>query len=163
MKNILIIALPRSGGTSIMHQLAEKHNLKARFEPELTQWPVVPKNDVTKIIVDRFSMVDIISIAENYDNIILHSRHDIESTAESLATMHHHWGDESYAEKPWHADLLKEVPQWYLEQTNHRIVHCQLLMHVLSDELKVPIQYYEDLFDLNSKERLRKDIDRTLL
>lgn len=163
MKNILIIALPRSGGTSIMQQLAKEHNLKARFEPELTQWPVVPKNDVTKVIVDRFSMIDIISITENYDNIILHSRHDIISTAESLATMHHHWGDDSHAEKPWHADLLKEVPQWYLEQTCHRIVHCQLLMHVLSQELKLPIQYYEDLFDLNSKERLRKNLDRTLL
>lgn len=163
MKNILIIALPRSGGTSLMQQLAKKHKLGARFEPELTQWPVEPKDDVTKVIVDRFSMIDIISIAENYDNIILHSRHDIISTAESLATMLYHWGDDSHAEKPWHSDLLKEVPQWYLEQTCHRVVHCQLLMHVLSQELKLPIQYYEDIFDSNSNERLRKNLDRTLL
>jgi len=163
MKNILIIALPRSGGTAIMKKLAEENNLKTRFEPELTEWPVAPKNDVTKIIVDRFSMVDIIYIAENYEEVILHSRHDIEATAESLATMHHHYGKLSYADKPWHGDLLKEVPQWYLEQTCHRIVHCQLLMHVLSAELKLPIQYYEDLFDLNSKDRLRKDSEKTAL
>jgi len=28
----------------------------------------------------------------------------------------------------------------------------------LSDKLKIPIQYYEDLFDENSSERLRTDI-----
>jgi len=163
MKNILIIALPRSGGTAIMKKLAEENNLKARFEPELTEWPVAPKNDVTKIIVDRFSMVDIISISENYDEVILHSRHDIEATAESLANMHWGQGREATADKPWHSNDLLQIPQWFIEQTCHRIVHCQLLMHVLSAELKLPIQYYEDLFDLESKDRLRKFTETTTI
>ena len=51
MKNILIIALPRSGGTALMDMLAEEHTLKSRFEPELQSSSIEPKNDVTKIIV----------------------------------------------------------------------------------------------------------------
>ena len=77
--------------------------------------------------------------------------------------MHHHWGNDSHAEKPWHADLLKEVPQWYLEQTCHRVLHCQVLIEMLSNELNITPSYYEDMFDLNSKDRLRKDLDRTIL
>jgi len=163
MKNILIIALPRSGGTTLMKQYAEENKLSYRFEPELKEWPVAPKNDVTKVIVDRFSMVDIISIAENYDKVILHSRHDIEATAESLANMHWGQGREAVAEKPWHSNDLIQIPQWFIEQTSHRVVHCQLLMHVLSDELKIPIQYYEDLFDINSPDRLRKSTETTTI
>ena len=161
--SVLIIAMPRSGGTALMHQLADKHKLRARFEPELTQWPVEGKKDITKVIVDRFSFVDIISLCEEYDEVLLHSRNDTIACAESLATMHHHWGNDSHAEKPWHADLLKEVPQWYLEQTCHRVLHCQVLIEMLSNELNITPSYYEDMFDLNSKDRLRKDLDRTIL
>ena len=161
MKNILIIALPRSGGTALMEKLAKENNLKSRFEPELKEWPVSIKNDVTKVIVDRFSFLDIVAIAENYDKVILHSRHDIEATAESLANMHWGQGREGLAQRPWHSNDLLQIPQWFIEQANHRIVHCQLLMHVLSDELKLPIQYYENLFDENSNDRLRKFTENT--
>ena len=81
----------------------------------------------------------------------LHSRHDIEATAESLANMHWGQGREAVAEKPWHSNDLIQIPQWFIEQTSHRVVHCQLLMHVLSDELKIPIHNENHLQNCNLK------------
>ena len=165
MKNLLIIALPRSGGTTFMSKMGKELGLPVRFEPELTSWPVEPKNDVTKVIVDKFQFIDIVALAENYENVILHSRHDILACAESMAAMTWHWKDGTdHSQHPWKANKLASVPQWYIEQTCHRITHCQLLMHVLSQELNLPIQYYEDMYDLNSDERFRKETgDDTLI
>lgn len=163
MKNILIVALPRSGGTAVMELLASTNNLTPRFEPEL-QMPIIePKNDVTKIIVDRFNLGDIYDLALHYEKIILHSRRDSVACAESLAYMHWFSGKDGQALSPWSDGMLQEIPKWYIEQTKHRINNCKNLLISISNKLNIPIQYYEDVFNTNSSDRLRKTVKASVI
>jgi len=163
MKNILIIALPRSGGTALMDMLAEEHTLKSRFEPELQSSSIEPKNDVTKIIVDRFNLGDIYNLCLYYDKIILHSRRDSVACAESLAYMHWYSGKDGQALTPWSDGMLESIPKWYIEQTKHRINTCKNLIIDISNKLNIPIQYYEDVFNTDSPDRLRKSIKASVI
>jgi hypothetical protein len=154
-KNILIIALPRSGGTAVMKDLAEENNLTSRFEPELQSDIVEPKNDVTKVIVDRFKLSDLYDLALKYEKVILHSRRDSIACSESLAYMHWFQGKDGLALSPWSDGLLNTIPRWYIEQTRHRIDHSNNLLLLISRKLNIEVQYYEDVFDMSSSSRLR--------
>ena len=163
MKNILIIALPRSGGTALMESTAAENDLPSRFEPELQSSKIEPKNDVTKIIVDRFNLGDIYDLCLYYEKIILHSRRDSIACAESLAYMHWFSGMNGQALTPWNDGMLNNIPKWYIEQTKHRINNCKNLLIKISNKLSIPIQYYEDIFDTCSTQRLRKNIKSSII
>ena len=160
---ILIISLPRCGSTSLLTKLSEKNNLDSYMEPfsmEKTHPPYDYWNDkdniIVKTLIGQPQLNDLVSFylefSKQFDEIILLSRRDLISVAESLAYLK--WNisnglklDDNY--------YWCETPN--LNETHIMVNNLNSNIHKLSKKLNVPITYYEDIYDINSKDRLRKN------
>lgn len=171
---ILIISLPRTGSTSMLKNLSEEYNLKSIFEPFNSAFRKPyshnMKNVVVKTIIGQVpndenidNYIDwIIDFSKHFDKVILLSRKDLVACTESLSYLMSSIMDvnirekvrytsntEYFYEKP--SDDVYEKYEKYINDANITINH-------ISEILKIPIVYYEDIYDLNSPDRLRKDI-----
>jgi hypothetical protein len=170
---ILIISLPRTGSTSLMKLTAKKHNLNYIHEPfnkifyekyKNYDW-ISNDNYVIKSIIDQLpeGETDIISYWEkfhkNFDKIILLSRKDLVDCSKSLAYAAYHT-EKAY----WSNKYIWELTP-NLEETYRYIIFLNKLMFDIKNRLNLDIIYYEDIFDINSDERLRinKNIKKKLL
>lgn len=151
---VLIIALPRTGSTSLLDKIARERNLRPIFEPftrrDSYYLDEKMQNIVVKTIIKQHP--DNFSLAKTFDEVILLGRRNFKKHLESVSFLHHNIpkGYNSndpyeYVEPPF--DLVERT-QELLNEMNHELQN-------LSIKLNVPIQYYEDLFDENSPERLR--------
>ena len=52
MKNILIIAEPRTGSSNLLQSIASAYNFECQFEPDKKNKLKIKENSVVKIIVD---------------------------------------------------------------------------------------------------------------
>lgn len=151
---ILIIALPRTGSTTLLYRTAKEKNLKAFFEPfslkENYYFNSNMKNIVVKTIIHQHP--DNVSLAKDFDEVILLSRKNLKSHTESLAYLYHN-APEGYNSNNSYSYI--EPPLKTLEKAKDQILKKNKELKALSKELNVPIQYYEDLFDENSPDRLR--------
>lgn len=158
---ILIVSLPRSGSTSLMNQISKKKNLKIISEPfdgrRKKEIKLFPNNCVVKSIIKQYpyNVDDIVEWYYNFsfefDELILLSRRDLQSCWESLSffTYNEKYGTLSTSEYYW-----EKTPN--IEFYKNYILECDELINKLSKKTAIKIQYYEDLFDINSSERLRK-------
>lgn len=160
---ILIIALPRTGSTSLLLRYGKIHNLKQIFEPfeplNLNLYNINNNNIVVKTMIYHIppncdNLINgYVDMSKKFDETILLSRKNLDECAESwayLKTYNHKNFDSNkhYIWKPM-ADIDKyknDIYKWdeYLTQ--------------ISKILNIPITYYEDNFDMNSNERYRKNI-----
>lgn len=157
---ILIISIPRSGSTSLMFKLSTEYNLIPVFEPfrkHLTNekfnstFQYNMQNVVVKTMV--YQHTNNVDLSKIFDKTILLSRRDLKSCAESLAylTKNGKYGyslDEDYFYENI-SDEEFQINYQAIEKYNQQIKN-------LSNELELPIIYYEDIFDINSPKRLRK-------
>jgi hypothetical protein len=159
---ILIVSLPRTGSSSLLNKIANEENLIRISEPfDMTRKKIIekefPENCVVKSIIKQhpIDVVDIVSfyvdLSKKFDKIILLSRKDLKSCWESLSffTYYENTGFKSNMEYFW-----EETP--HLKYSKNYVIECDELIKKLSMKLKIDIIYYEDIFDLNSKDRLRK-------
>jgi hypothetical protein len=159
---ILIISLPRTGSTSLLNSIAKSKNLKPLFEPfdgtNRVTYQDEMENIVLKTIVDvqRPENCDnylewVIEFSKSFDEIILLSRKDLKSCAESHAYSVHNRKNGFTSNDPY---LWEPTPADELCYEN--IVKWNGVLNNISNILILPITYYEDIYDLNDKSRLRK-------
>lgn len=159
---ILIISLPRTGSTSLLHSIENSKNLKPLFEPFDGTGRVTYRDDMENIVLKTIVDVQrpkncdnylewIIEFSKSFDEIILLSRKDLKACAESHAYSVHNRKNGFTSNDPY---LWEPTPVDELCYEN--IVKWNGVLNDISNILIIPITYYEDIYDLNDKSRLRK-------
>jgi hypothetical protein len=157
---ILIISLPRTGSTSLTNRIAKDNNLKPILEPFDVQNRVIYSGEddvVLKTLIDQTHPIgkqDYVNYWFNksieFDKVILLSRKDLKACAESMAYLDY---NQQYGYQ------YNQKYEWYLTPNFNKfykhIIRMNDELHKLSKLLNIKITYYEDMFDLNSEERLR--------
>lgn len=169
---VLIIALPRTGSTSLLINIAKDRNLQLMFEPfdgsNRCHYNSTDDNVVVKTIIHQHppninskNKLDwLIEFSNEFDEIILLSRKDVTQLYQSYAYFlyYKNKGFNSYSEYRW------EMTPNYNEVVD--IVNSMVSdIHFISNSLNTPITYYEDIYNTNSTDRLRKfdDTDKKIL
>jgi len=160
---ILIISLPRTGSNFLMKKYSTEYNLEMIGEPfnpinnktniDLENSDnIVVKTIINQIPNNEINPIDFYNnFSKKFDKTILLSRKDKKQCAESLAFLNYNEknGFKYNDEYTWHW-----TPN--IEESKKFIKNCDDLLSNLSNILKIDIIYYEDIFDLNSQNRLRK-------
>jgi stage III sporulation protein SpoIIIAA len=159
---ILLITLPRTGSTSLLKNLSEQYHLKAISEPfnssiknteqyKNFDWNIA--NDIcVKTHINHKDISFYLNFVKLFNKVILVSRKDLKLCAESLSYSNY-FGN------------FSEKYEWV--NTPNLMHNIKLVkkfdndLKTLSELIDVNILYYEDLFDMNSENKLRKnDIKR---
>ena len=164
---ILLISLPRTGSNSLMKQKMNEFNLTAFgevFNPNsgtygISDWKS-RYNIVLKTIVNQVpnEVDDIhefwVKISKTFDEVILLSRRDLIECAQSLAFFDYYKdsGLKYDSKYTWRPTPNFEKVYEFVKELSEMIIK-------LSNELNIPITYYEDIFDSQSKQRLRNNIN----
>lgn len=159
---ILILALPRTGSTNLMHTLAKENGIRGLFEPfdgsNRVMYYEKMDNIVLKTIVEQqpdpnVGYLEFIKdLIGKFDKVILLSRKNLQECAESHAYFVHNRGKKGFTStteyfwEPTPVDdlCLKNIIKW------------NRILEEISETYKIPITYYEDLYDTKSFKRLRK-------
>jgi hypothetical protein len=153
--SILIIALPRTGSTSLLNKLSKERGLKPLFEPFDNTDRVKynnEKNIVLKTIICHHP--NNIDLCKEFDEIILLSRKNLLECAESHAYQTHFSKTKNYnSNKPY---LYENIPSDIFELCYRDILKWSDDLEKLSSQLNIPITYYEDIYDRTHSDRLRK-------
>ena len=152
---ILIISLPRTGSTSLLYKIANEKNLKPFFEPFDGTNRVIYNNEdnsvVKTIICHHQNNLEIIS---RFDEIILLNRRNIKELIES------HSYQTYFSKKSYNSNneyVYKAPPQYIINLCTSDILNWNKEINYLSEVIKIPITYYEDIYNPNDASRLRKD------
>lgn len=145
MKNCLIIAIPRSGSSNLLSSISSAYNLKPVFEPFTSHSNIhkhYSKNSVCKIITYRLSYSKLLEFSSLFEKIILLSRKDTQATAESFVAMR--YDNNSNSKLVWNEVSKynsKYIP-FYIDKVNE----WKKIILELSKDLKLPVDFYEDLY-----------------
>ena len=152
---ILIIALPRTGSTSLLKKISKDRNLKSFFEPFDGTDRVIYNNEdnsVLKTIICHHP--NNFELSKEFDEIILLSRKNILECAESHAYQTYFSKTKNYnSNNPYY---YEQVPADIFELCYNDVLKWNNDLKQLSDKLNIPITYYEDIYNINHSDRLRK-------
>jgi hypothetical protein len=162
--NILIISLPRTGSTELGKDISNKHKLKYECEPFSGGDRLLHNEDLQNIVlktilfhlpnhIEESNRIDwLVKLSQHFDETILLSRRNLVACAESWAYLMYKEKQKSFkADEPY---LWEKTPNYYAEF--QFIEKCDSELKYLSNELRIPITYYEDIYDENDSKRLRK-------
>jgi len=158
---IIIISLPRSGSTSLLHKLSNDMKLEEYNEPFRAEnnhkdynWLDGKDNYIVKTLIGQPRVKNAVSFYKEYckkfDKIILLSRRDLLDCAKS------------YAYLQWNLSTISKNDNYVWEITPNlnevyqTILNLNSNLEKLSSEINIDIIYYEDIYDKNSNDRLRK-------
>jgi len=165
---ILIISLPRTGSTELSKRISEQQKLTLIGEPFNDFYPekrYYNENHIYKDCVLKTNIFHkpffireedrlewLINLSKKFNKTILLSRKDIKACAESWAFYSFRVKNFNFSHNlsyfwektPNYNESVKKINTWNEE------------INFLSKELNIPITYYEDNFDVNSTDRLRK-------
>lgn len=159
---ILIISLPRTGSTSLLTSISKNRNLIPLFEPFDGSNRYLYSDDMENIVLKTIvsehypeNVEDyhtwIIEFSKKFDEVILLNRRDLKACAQSHAysVYNKKRGFTSLDPYLWENTPIDELCYSNIVRWNEEI-------NKISIELGIPITYYEDIYDLNSEDRLRK-------
>lgn len=162
---ILIIALPRTGSTALGETLLKKYKLKKYlFEPFVPDSKEKYNQEDTNVVVktlvyqipenvkEENRIEWLINLTKEFDEIILLSRKDLKSCGESWAYLSYF----NETKKFMYDDNYVWEPTPYDDLAYKQVVFFDRDLSYISEKLNIPITYYEDIYDVNSSERLRK-------
>ena len=162
--NILIISLPRTGSSELGKKLSIKNKLDYKFEPfnplNENYENSDLKNSVVKTIIfhkpkyisEHNRLNWLIDLTKNFEKIILLSRKDLIACAESWSYLNHKMKTSNFTSiLPY---LWEKTPNYEIEYENIKKWDNEL--NYISKSINIPITYYEDIYDLNNIDRLRK-------
>jgi hypothetical protein len=154
---ILIISLPRTGSTSLLYKIAKEKNLKPFFEPFDGTNRVIYNNEdnsVVKTIICHHS--NNLELINNFDEIILLNRRNIKELIESHSYQTYFSKIGYNSNNPY---VYKQPPQEIINLCTSDILNWNEQINYLSENTKIPITYYEDIFDSSSSDRLRMPVN----
>ena len=157
---ILIISLPRTGSTSLLYKIAKERNLKPFFEPFDGTSRVVYNNEnnsVVKTIISHHS--NNLELINRFDEVILLNRRNLKELIESHSYQTYFSKTGYNSNNPY---VYKQPPQEIINLCISDILNWNEEINYLSDVTKIPIIYYEDIFDNTSKDRLRTSINKLI-
>ena len=159
---ILLITLPRTGSTSLLKKIAEEQNLILISEPfnningnlekyKNYNWENI--NDIcVKTHINHKDVTFYLEFVKFFDEVILLSRKDLNACAESLSYANHF---QNFTEK------YKWIKTPNLNENIKLVKEFNEELEKLSKLTNIKISYYEELFDSESEDKLRKnDIKR---
>jgi hypothetical protein len=160
--SILIIALPRTGSSELGRRLSTYNKFKYEFEPFNPSVGLPPLTDFKKIVlktiifhlpyyVNEENRINwLIELTKNFDEVVLLSRKNLTDCAESWSYLMHK--EKSFkSNQPY---LWEKTPNYDKEYGN--IIKWNEELTFISNELKIPITYYEDIYNSNENGKLRK-------
>ncbi len=154
---ILIISLPRTGSTSLLYKIAKERNLKPFFEPFDGTNRVIYNNEdnsvVKTIICHHKNNLELIS---KFDEVILLNRRNIKELIESHSYQTYFSKTGYNSNNPY---VYKQPPQEIINLCTSDILNWNEEIKYLSEITKIPIIYYEDIFDSSSPDRLRMPVN----
>lgn len=157
---VLIIALPRTGSTSLLYKIAKERNLKPFFEPFDGTGRVVYNNEdnsIVKTIIPHHS--NNLELINTFDEVTLLNRRNLKELIESHAYQTHFSKMGYNSNNPY---VYKQPPQEIVNLCTSDILNWNEQIVYLSEITNIPITYYEDIFDGNSNDRLRKLINNII-
>lgn len=161
---ILIISLPRTGSSSYLDLISQKFNLRPISEPfneivgnlyyyENFDW----ENETNICVKTHINQKDsnfYINFVKYFDEIILLSRKDLIACAESFSYASHYNNFSEKYEWKYTQNLEKSIN--IINEYNNKLIG-------LAKTLNKDIIYYEDIFNINSTERLRTNIHKNII
>lgn len=172
--SILIIALPRTGSTELGRRLSMESKRRYEFEPfnPKSKLPYIDsyKNMVVKTMIfhtpffikEEERLDWLIQISNDFKKVILLSRKDLVACTESWAFLVHK-SKEGFRSNL--AYVWEKTPNY--DSQLEFIKKCDSELNYLSDKLNIPITYYEDIYNVNDTNKLRKgnrnDFDLTII
>jgi len=160
--SILIIALPRTGSSELGRRLSTYNKFKYEFEPFNPSVGLPPLTDFKKIVlktiifhlpyyVNEENRINwLIELTKNFGEVVLLSRKNLIDCAESWSYLIHK--EKSFkSNQPY---LWEKTPNYDKEYGN--IIKWNEELTFISNELKIPITYYEDIYNSNENGKLRK-------
>lgn len=162
--SILIIALPRTGSTELGKRLSINNKFKYEFEPfnPIVGLPPLTnfKNIILKTIIfqlphyiDGENRINwLIELTKKFDETILLSRKNLTECAESWSYLNHKKKQKGFeSNQPY---FWERTPNY--ETALENIIKWNDELKFISNELNIPITYYEDIYNPTDKGRLRK-------
>ena len=153
---ILIIALGRTGSTSLLFRLAEENDLTVIMEPKKRS---EYREDESNIIIKTL----IWQVPENedpetwfkyliskFDKTILLTRKDLKGLTESLSYYRYHKHNGFFSNTPY---LWEKTPNY--NEIESLVIKSNEMLFKLGQDSCINISYYEDLFKDSMDERLR--------
>jgi len=162
---ILIIALGRTGSTSLLFKLAEENGLSVIMEPLKRNEYREDENDI--IIKTLIWQIPDGENPENwfkyliskFDKTILLTRRDLRGLTESLAYYRYHKHNGFHSNTPY---LWEKTPNY--DEIESLVIQSNDILNKIGKELNIEITYYEDIFKSSMNERLRLgDINKRTL
>ena len=152
---ILIIALPRTGSTSLLYKLAKENGLTPLFEP-FDNSKRVQYNGETNVVLKTIIChhPNNLELTKEFDSVILLSRRNLLECAESHAYQTYFSKVKNYNSN--NAYYYEEVPFDIFELCYNDIIKWNTDLNELSSKLNIPITYYEDIYNINHPDKLRK-------
>jgi hypothetical protein len=162
--NILIISLPRTGSTELGKDISNKHKLKYECEPFNGGDRLLHSKDLQNIVLKTilFHLPNyikesnrinwLVELSQNFNEVILLSRRNLVSCAESWAYLMYNEGQKSFKAD---SEYLWEKTPNYDDEFNF-IKKCNSELEFISQKLNIPITYYEDIYNENDSKKLRK-------
>jgi hypothetical protein len=161
--SILIIALPRTGSSELGKRLSINNKFKYEFEPFNPTVGLPPLTNFKKIVLktiifqlphyieeDRIDWL--IKLTKKFDKTILLSRKNLTECAESWSYLNYKKKQKGFESNQSY--LWEKTPNYEMAFKN--IIKWNDELIFISNELNIPITYYEDIYDLNDGGRLRK-------
>lgn len=162
--NILIISLPRTGSTELGKDISIKHKLKYECEPFNGGNRLLNHSDLNNIVlktilfhlpsyVNESNRINwLIELSKNFNEVILLSRRNLIACAESWAYLQYNEKQKSFkADAPY---LWERTPNF--DEEFEFIQKCNSELVYVSQKLNIPITYYEDIYNENDSNKLRK-------
>lgn len=159
---ILIVSLPRTGSTNLMSNLAKENGTKELFEPFDGSNRVAYHKNMDDIVLKTIvgqqpdkgvSYLDFVTkLIGEFDKTILLSRRNLHECAQSHAYFVHNKGKKGFtssSEYFWEPTPIDDL-------CLKNIIRWNEMLEKISDMHKIPITYYEDIYDTKSFKRLRK-------
>jgi hypothetical protein len=153
---ILIIALGRTGSTSLLFKLGEEYDLNVIMEPlERNLFREDEDNIIIKTLIWQIPKGEneetwFKTLIPKFNKVILLTRKDLKSLTESLSFYRHRKNTGFFSNTPY---LWEKTPNYYEIENMVNDYNKKLIN--LGQELGIETTYYEDIFDVNSEERLR--------
>ena len=159
---VLLITLPRTGSTSLLKTISKEQRLNSISEPfnnvngnleKYKDYDWKNTNDIcVKTHINHKDVTFYLEFIKFFDKVILLCRKDLNACAESLSYANHY---QNFTEK------YEWIKTPNLNNNIKLVNEFNKELEKLSKLINIDILYYEDLFNLESEDKLRKnDIKR---